>query len=145
VRYDSKYKLSFNFDNVTTGYWYLRSVDLIISEQNDNYVLKSSVEIYAPLGMSYHCGSPVTFKNGTTELVFEDLQVEPFFFKAGSLSFSEAIDEVPFFTPAIWSGIFVTFLLALIFTWGITMIMDIRTMDQFDDPKGKTITVSATD
>lgn len=27
--------------------------------------------------------------------------------------------------------------------WALTMIIDIRTMDRFDDPKGKTITISS--
>jgi V-type H+-transporting ATPase S1 subunit len=29
--------------------------------------------------------------------------------------------------------------------FGLGMIMDIKTMDRFDDPKGKTITITATE
>lgn len=43
----------------------------------------------------------------------------------------------------IWSGLFITFLLVLILSFGISMMMNIKTMDRFDDPKGKTITISA--
>lgn len=60
-------------------------------------------------------------------------------------SFAEAYDCVGFMTATIWSGIFVTFILALIMTFGLTMMLDIKTMDRFDDPKGKTITINATD
>jgi len=146
VRYPGKCRLTFNYDNKTSGYWYLRTVDFELdSGSGEPIILQPSLDIVAPLDMSFHSGTPVTFKNGTTTVTFSDLQVQPFFLKPGSKAFSDAVDAVEFFTPAIWSGLFVTFLLALIFTWGISMIMDIRTMDQFDDPKGKTITVSATD
>lgn len=40
---------------------------------------------------------------------------------------------------------FITFMLLIILTYGITFIMDIRTMDRFDDPKGKTITINASE
>jgi V-type H+-transporting ATPase S1 subunit len=56
--------------------------------------------------------------------------------------FSDPQERDSFFTPPILAGLFVTFLLLFIVTWGITMIMDIKTMDTFDDPKGKTITVN---
>ncbi|CAK9807769.1 V-type proton ATPase subunit S1 [Anthophora quadrimaculata] len=58
-------------------------------------------------------------------------------------TFNDAYDCVGFTTIPIWTGIFVTAILALIMIWGLAMIIDIRTMDRFDDPKGKTITISA--
>lgn len=58
-------------------------------------------------------------------------------------TFSDAYDCVGFTSIPIWTGIFVTAILAIIMIWALTMIMDIRTMDRFDDPKGKTITISA--
>jgi V-type H+-transporting ATPase S1 subunit len=60
-------------------------------------------------------------------------------------TFGDAYNCELFFTPPIWSGLFVTSILALIMMWGLVMIMDIRTMDQFDDPKGKTITISVSE
>jgi len=36
-------------------------------------------------------------------------------------------------------------LIALVLAWAISMLADVRTPDRFDDPKGKTITISATD
>lgn len=60
-----------------------------------------------------------------------------------SNKFDDAYDCVGFTTVPIWSGLFVTLILLLILTFGITMMLDIRTMDRFDDPKGKTITVTA--
>lgn len=59
--------------------------------------------------------------------------------------FNDAYDCVGFTTIPIWSGLFVTFILAVIMTMGLTMIMDIKTMDRFDDPKGKTIIINASE
>lgn len=56
--------------------------------------------------------------------------------------FNDPQEQNSFFTPPILAGLFVTFLMLFIVTWGITMIMDIKTMDRFDDPKGKTISIN---
>ena len=60
-------------------------------------------------------------------------------------SFGDAYDCVGFTSIPIWSGLFVTAILLFIITFGLTMMMDIKTMDRFDDPKGKTITVTASE
>lgn len=57
--------------------------------------------------------------------------------------FSASEDCVPFFTIPIWSGLLVTFLLLFIVAWGIDMMMNIHTMDRFDDPKGKPLVFNA--
>jgi V-type H+-transporting ATPase S1 subunit len=59
--------------------------------------------------------------------------------------FGPAEDSVYFFTVPILSGIFVSSLLITIILIGLTMIFDVKTMDQFDDPKGKSITINASD
>jgi len=78
-------------------------------------------------------------------LVFPKYQIQPFFEPTREVKFGVAVDCVEFFTSGIWCGIFVVFILLLIGAWGIIMIMDINTMDRFDDPKGKTITIAATE
>jgi V-type H+-transporting ATPase S1 subunit len=80
------------------------------------------------------------FQATNVTLTLENFQAQPYMDK--SAAFGDAYSCVFFFTPPIWSGIFVTSILALIMIWGLVMMMDIRTMDQFDDPKGKTITVN---
>jgi V-type H+-transporting ATPase S1 subunit len=57
--------------------------------------------------------------------------------------FGPCNDCIGFFSAGIWGGLFVVILLMLILFWGICNMLDIRTMDRFDDPKGKTIIVSA--
>jgi len=63
----------------------------------------------------------------------------------GNDKFGRSYDCVGFFSIGILSGWFITILLLGLLTWGIKMVMNVNTMDRFDDPKGKTITVNATD
>lgn len=62
-----------------------------------------------------------------------------------TIEFGPCNECIGFFSAGIWGGLFVVILLLLILFWGLSNMMEIRTMDRFDDPKGKTITISATD
>lgn len=73
------------------------------------------------------------------------MQIQPFNSTNHTYAFGDAYDCVGFTTAPIWSGLFVTFILVLIMTFGLTMMMEIKTMDRFDDPKGKTITVNVSE
>lgn len=70
------------------------------------------------------------------------LQIQPY---ADGRRFGAAYDCVYFFTVPIWSGIFVCVIFSIIMIFGLGMIMDIKSMDSFDDPKGKTITITASE
>lgn len=101
-------------------------------------------------GFSYHCGPALEFrtlKGVRSPLLLEGLQLEADFTPAGAgfvqrTEFSEPWDCVGFISPGMLGGFFVTLLMLVIVTVGITWIMDIRTMDRFDDPKGKAIVVA---
>ncbi len=54
-------------------------------------------------------------------------------------------DCVGFFTEGIWAAIILGLIIAMMLAWAVSMLADIRTPDRYDDPKGKTITVTATD
>ncbi|KAJ7317468.1 hypothetical protein JRQ81_003630 [Phrynocephalus forsythii] len=60
-------------------------------------------------------------------------------------SFSYASDCAGFFSPGIWMGLLTSLLLVAIFTFGLHMVMSLKTMDRFDDPKGPTISVPQTE
>ncbi|CAK9824646.1 V-type proton ATPase subunit S1 [Anthophora retusa] len=125
----------------TANYSYYTSKNTSDNEQS----LTTNVDIVFPFDFSYHCSQNVIFKKGSTVLNITDLQVQ---LDAKQIvnntkTFNDAYDCVGFTTIPIWTGIFVTAILALIMIWGLAMIIDIRTMDRFDDPKGKTITISA--
>jgi len=141
--------LRFFFYNSTSsfGYWSLENVNYTVIIGNLTHVIRLTPEssIIVPVTFSYHCSSPTVFQSddGNVILTLHNFQAQPFLTNAAA--FGDAYSCEMFFTPPIWSGIFVTSILALIMIWGLVMIMDIRTMDQFDDPKGKTITVNVSE
>lgn len=147
----SDYKLSFKFDyDPSQEYWYLNTVTSTIGTTALDG--KLATHIGAPLDNSFCCSSGVWFnvenKNNPdiVGVFFKELQIQPNFNSTEKMTkFGDAYDCVGFVSSAIWSGLFITFLLLGIVAFGITYIMDIRTMDRFDDPKGKTITVTAND
>lgn len=110
--------------------------------------LKSRSDIVFPVEYSYHCmrDSIFSHKNKKTgdeiTLKLSNLQVQ---LATDADKFSDAYDCIGTMSIPIWTGIFVMVILGIIMIWGLTMIMDIRTMDRFDDPKGKTITISASE
>lgn len=130
-----------------SGFWFVAN-----GQVNNNPILGDNT-IGASRTFSYHCSPAITFrvKNGTatdpSSITIRGLQIEPKFGDANNpiKSFSPAQDCVGFTSAGIWAGLFVVIMLLVILSIGITWIMDIRTMDRFDDPKGKTITISASD
>lgn len=139
-------KLRFRFENSSNMYWSLSQVELELPSTNGMVLLTTSRQISAPYDYSFHSSSPVVFSKGTTSLTFSDIQVQPWKSPTEQLKkFGVAEDDTTFFTIPIWTGLIVVGLLGIILMWALSMIMDIRTMDQFDDPKGKTITVNVTD
>lgn len=98
--------------------------------------------VSAPLGFSYKC-SPVvniTVTGGDVVAVgVRGLQIQPKFDVPGGIPltrFGNVNDCTGFTSIGIWSGLIVSFLLLSIMTLGLSWILDIRTMDRFDDPKG---------
>lgn len=130
--------LDFFFPIKNVGYHTLDKVNYDTNGKNG--VLSTKQDICFPYNFSYHCSLKTTFANDPVRLNIMDMQVEV---DHKNAVFSDAYDCVGFTSIPIWTGIFVTAILALIMIWAITMIMDIRTMDRFDDPKGKTITISS--
>lgn len=135
--------LKLKFINEYPGYYALKEIEYLKNGQSSGFILKPNDIIDVPQNFSYHCGPGVNFTNkNEVGLFFTNIQIE---FDAVNSTFSEAYDCVGFMSIPILSGIFVTLIMALIMIWGISIIMDIRTMDRFDDPKGKTITISASE
>ncbi|XP_033362038.1 V-type proton ATPase subunit S1-like [Bombus vosnesenskii] len=148
-----KNELVFIFKVRTAGYYTLKTINyshyINANSTGNPQILTTDTDIVFPFNFSYHCSQIITFKNGDTALNITGLQVQldpqPDKKTNGTkiFAFNDAYDCVGFTTIPIWTGIFVTAILALIMIWALTMIIDIRTMDRFDDPKGKTITISA--
>ncbi|CAH2062294.1 unnamed protein product, partial [Iphiclides podalirius] len=147
--------MNFGADNLqlnfveNNGYWSFGTV--ILTRAGVNETLYPEVEVYSIKGWSYRCAENVTFStvNETVPyaVTFIDMKVQPYFRSTNEseLVFGESLNCVGFFSVPIWSGLFVVFVLLAITFYGIMMMLDIRTMDRFDDPKGKTITINTSE
>lgn len=145
---DVKIKTKFNFTK-SFGYYTLTNLTFTDTNHTNEIPLTTRTKLYVQRNFSYFCEEDLLFKwsmkNQKGDIIdsvtfkFTDIQLQ---FDAKG-AFGESLNCIGFTTIPIWTGIFVTFILALILIWGLTMIVDIRTMDRFDDPKGKTITISA--
>ncbi|KPP61065.1 V-type proton ATPase subunit S1-like [Scleropages formosus] len=130
---------------VSARKWF--TLDQILLEyDNQNTTLDDTRDIYAPGEYSYHCESVNIFSSAPRTpsatqwmLTFGGFQIQGFSVTKGR--FSYANDCASFFTPAIWMGLLTSLLMLLILTYGLHMIMQVCTMDRFDDPKGPTISV----
>ncbi|XP_054465230.1 V-type proton ATPase subunit S1b [Anoplopoma fimbria] len=155
LSYASGYTLSFamsqRFYPVSARNWFtLDSVQLQANGLTASFIGRRN--IYAPAEYSFHCQSVTSFRdillvpNNTNQntslwrLNFVDFQIQGFGLANGT-DFSYASDCAGFFTPGIWMGLVTGLLLLLIFVYGLHMIMQLHTMDRFDDPKGPSISV----
>lgn len=115
-------------------------------------------EIYAPVGFSYYCGNttfspkvkdlkePKASAGVSYRLKWDSLQFQAFVPNGSRKDkFLDAWYCDGFFTPGIlMSLLMIIFLMGVTFT-GIAWLMDIKTMDRFDDPKGKSITINTSE
>ncbi|XP_022532870.2 V-type proton ATPase subunit S1b isoform X1 [Astyanax mexicanus] len=113
-------------------------------------LFNASRGVYTPAEYSFHCQrvssveSPLLVPNSTLDnatkwtIMFTNFQIQSF---NVTQNFAYASDCASFFTPGIWMGLLTTLLMLLILTYGLHMIMQVRTMDRFDDPKGPAISV----
>lgn len=104
--------------------------------------------VYANKGFAYRCGGSFTFADGTGALIkLKNFQFMPDFEKADNTKFykDQYVYSEGFWSPGILAGLFVVFIFIFILLVGLTWIMDINTMDKFDDPKGKTIIINTSE
>ncbi|XP_030589491.1 V-type proton ATPase subunit S1-like [Archocentrus centrarchus] len=159
LTYLSGFNLSFvlrqRFYSVSARNWsILDTVELKYKNLSASYTANRS--IYTPAEYSFHCQSVTNFgdallfpkitdqNSSEWSLNFIDFQIQGFGL-SNSTDFSYASDCASFFTPAIWMGLLTVLLMLLILVYGLHMIMQVNTMDRFDDPKGPTISVPQTE
>ncbi|OUC48361.1 hypothetical protein D917_06202 [Trichinella nativa] len=71
-----------------------------------------------------------------------DCQVQPFR-AARTNGFTDNIDDcTPFFTAEVWMSLISVFVIFAITIFGVSMISGLKTMDRFDDPKGKSLVIN---
>ncbi|CAN9515245.1 unnamed protein product [Ophioblennius macclurei] len=146
--------MSRRFYSVSSRHWFqVDSVEL--DYDGTKATFNGSRSIYAPHEFSYRCESVTSFRwpllvpRSTKDpanqwrVSFQDFQIQGFSLRGAE--FSYASDCAGFFSPGIWMGLLTSLLMALVLTYGLHMIMQLRTMDRFDDPKGPAISVPQTE
>ncbi|KAK2825062.1 hypothetical protein Q7C36_018989 [Tachysurus vachellii] len=130
----------------------MERVQLNYDGQTANF--NGSRGIYSPAEYSFHCQIvsntqsallvPRTVTDNATHwsILFTDFQIQGFNVTG---DFSYASDCASFFTPGIWMGLLTSLLMVFILAYGLHMIMQLHTMDRFDDPKGPSISVPQTE
>uniref|UniRef100_A0A8C6YIF0 ATPase H+ transporting accessory protein 1 n=1 Tax=Naja naja TaxID=35670 RepID=A0A8C6YIF0_NAJNA len=133
--------------------WFvLHTVELV--RPGDPPAVFNVTQITAPTNYSFSCacvssepslgGMLFPAKNATQwDLTIMRFQIQSY--QLINETFSDASDCAGFFSPGIWMGLLTSLLLVAIFTYGLHMIMSLKTMDRFDDPKGPTISVPQTE
>ncbi|XP_053658266.1 V-type proton ATPase subunit S1 [Anopheles marshallii] len=128
---------------LTQGSWEITGVWF----ENQEYYLRHRVHVNQHF--SYSCNEWEYYSlDLQKKIVFQEVQLQPFWPNAEGEAvptnrFGDAWYCVGFTSGGILSGLFLILIFIIIGSYGITWMMDIRTMDRFDDPKGKTITVNA--
>ncbi|KAM9785705.1 V-type proton ATPase subunit S1b [Neosynchiropus ocellatus] len=146
-----RFFMSQRYYRVSARNWFtLDAVQLQANSSMKSFV--GSRGVYAPAEYSFHCMAvsslqdallvPNNTVQNTSEwaVTFVDFQIQGFGLANGT-NFSYANDCAGFFTAGIWMGLLTSLLMLLIFVYGLHMIMQLNTMDRFDDPKGPSISV----
>lgn len=151
-----KVEIKLDFDVFRGRYWELtsRSQINVTGSQNHQFKIHHPEEITAGTTFSFSCQS-LNIKstkaklNGTRaelKLSFARFQVQPYetFKQNGKQKvFRPSFDCSTWFTVPLWTGFLVVLLFTAILAMGVVALLDIKTMDRFENPKGKTITVAA--
>ncbi|XP_055637995.1 V-type proton ATPase subunit S1 [Toxorhynchites rutilus septentrionalis] len=134
--------LSLNF-LLAQGSWEI----VRLTYDSEQYYLRHRVHINQHF--SYHCNSLQYYTHDMKkQIIFGEVQLQPYWPTEGRSEFKrfgDSWDCVGFTSPGILTGLFLVAIFIFIGAYGIVWMMDIRTMDRFDDPKGKTIIVTAAD
>ncbi|XP_044518885.1 V-type proton ATPase subunit S1-like [Gracilinanus agilis] len=137
---------------VSARSWF--TLDRLEIHINNSVVVFNSSHIAAPSIYSFHCEYVSSERSKNSLLValpgssawhvtFQDFQIQAFHLSGGN--FSYASDCAGFFSPGIWMGLVSSLILLFVFTYGLHMILNLQTMDRFDDHKGSTLSVPLTE
>ncbi|VDP05468.1 unnamed protein product [Soboliphyme baturini] len=112
------------------------------------------VHMEAPEKFAYACWQPMKIvitaddndaaRKMLYEVAFVKLEIQPFVGESKSGGFTHQVSDcVGFFTSGIWNFLVTTGTLLTILLFGVLLITSLKTMDRFDDPKGKPLVVNA--
>lgn len=95
-----------------------------------------------PIGFSYSCKSftlhapEIQDEKRKITLIFNNLQIQPFY---NGKVFAESFDCSTLFTLGSWMGLVVMSIFTMVVAGGAYSLLSIKTMDRFDNTKGKSI------
>ncbi len=148
-----KFDITFSIE-ISKNWWKVKQISAYIRSDKGLHIdleLDSDL-IEAGNDFSFSCGQ-LTLRdiNITNEesldstkavLSYNRFQLQPF--KSKSLKvFAESFDCTTFFTIPIWMGLITVLFFVFLLSIGVYCLNQIKTMDRFENPKGKTITVAA--
>jgi hypothetical protein len=147
-------QVTFDFEKLGhRGYWWVKQAMVKLSivrsgrTENKEFQLDTYDIMTASTGFSFSCNSlsvrslkPTVNVTHQMTLRYHRFQTQPFNNTRNPI-FADSFDCSTWFTLPLWMGLFVMILFTAIMALGIYLLFEIKTMDRFENPKGKTITV----
>ncbi|XP_053436623.1 V-type proton ATPase subunit S1 [Nycticebus coucang] len=144
-----KFILANRFYPVSARKWF--TMEHLEIHSNGSVVYFNASQVTGPSIYSFHCkyvssdskkGSLLVARTqpSSWEVTLHDFQIQAF--NVTGEQFSYASDCAGFFSPGIWMGLLTSLFMLFIFTYGLHMILSLKTMDRFDDHKGSTISLT---
>ncbi|KAL4844192.1 hypothetical protein H8958_007963 [Nasalis larvatus] len=134
---------------VSARHWF--TMERLEVHSNGSVAYFNASQVTGPSIYSFHCEyvSSLSKKGGLLvartqpspwQMMLQDFQIQAF--NVMGEQFSYASDCASFFSPGIWMGLLTSLFMLFIFTYGLHMILSLKTMDRFDDHKGPTISLT---
>ncbi|XP_077001896.1 V-type proton ATPase subunit S1 [Tamandua tetradactyla] len=144
-----KFILANRFYPVSARYWF--TLERLEIHSNGSIIYFNASQVTGPSNYSFHCQYVSSLpENGNLlvprtqpslwDLTFQDFQIQAF--NVTGERFSYASDCAGFFSPGIWMGLLTSLAMLFIFTYGLHMLLSLKTMDRFDDHKGPSISLT---
>jgi len=146
--------LVFKKTNNTRYYLLDSSTDLLNNSQALSLVyMGAPYGMETPVGYSFVCTKTAFKVQNTTDgktnskvwFYIQNLQFQPTgvarnetAYTFGPVNYCQG-----FFSSGIWMAITASLILAFILAFGVSLLMNVKTMDRFDDPKGKPLNIGA--
>ncbi|KAL0860751.1 hypothetical protein ABMA27_009300 [Loxostege sticticalis] len=144
---DSRDKITLEFSfKQAGGWWQAVGVEVKFGVEPTGVNLKAPAPPDAPaavLGKAYECSLPLVYSSEEATLTMPDIQMQPYM--DSTEKFADAFNCIGFTTVPIWSGLMVTFIMMIALGLSITMILDIKTMDRFENNRSKQLTITVSE
>ena len=134
-----KFKVNATFTRTRNGFWHLVTMGVKFYSEPKKEFEFDCKHLETPIDFSYSCRDfEVHSKNqgDRITLKFNNLQIQPFNTRR---VFAESFDCSTLFTLGTWMGFIVVFVFTLVVAIGAYSLIGIKTMDRFDNAKGKSI------